>query len=382
MKKAIAAILATAGIAGSLALAPTAQAAPSCTDSVLLAVPGTWESESGASTKPNGMLQALSDEMEKMNPGKTAFVFVDYPAAVGGLAAPVTGTKAPFAESVREGIDNTIRYAKEYKSRCPGIKIGLTGFSQGALVAGDVAELVGNGRVDGLSADDFAGAVMYADPRRAPSHDGRREVKRDGSEQSIGPAGAPLRGEGIFGYRKDYGRMTNKTVSICGENDAFCNLPLDARPTGDWVAAVAEYNTGSNAAQLSRMVDAGLAEGGRKVADTVPNGGGAGPVPEIQQANPASLQAMLTVAAEALPKAAAGGDPVKSVAQLLGVGQLVGAEPDPLYAGLEPMSVSSFVEAITRMSTTNGHTIYPQMMVSEGTTSIQWGANWLSARME
>ena len=176
-----------------------AQQDSQCRDYVALVVPGTTEIERGSTSKI-GMLRNVTSAIADQVGDNFLVQSVDYPASIGGLIAPIYGANTPFSDSVKEGIDLTINYALEYKKRCPGVKFALMGYSQGALVAGDVTEIVGNGKADGLSADDFIGSLLYADPRRARSQIDGKKVQREGSEKTIG--GLPdiaMEGEGIFG---------------------------------------------------------------------------------------------------------------------------------------------------------------------------------------
>lgn len=367
-----------------------AQQDSQCRDYVALVVPGTTEIERGSTSKI-GMLRNVTSAIADQVGDNFLVQSVDYPASVGGLIAPIYGANTPFSDSVKEGIDLTINYALEYKKRCPGVKFALMGYSQGALVAGDVTEIVGNGKADGLSADDFIGSLLYADPRRARSQIDGQKVQREGSEKTIG--GLPdiaMEGEGIFGYRKEFGEMTSKTVSFCTTTDIVCNLPQDARPAADWVASLAEYNTGSNLEQLRAFQDIGYGAISRQVAMATPDMDASSPLLNPEEimsnriANPASLVSMVAGFATLAPEVI-GAEPVNAVAAAFGAQPIAPKGEDAnaiLRDGLNMESLIPFTEALTVSSITLGHAAYPYLPVSaDGTTSTQWGANWLAARM-
>lgn len=393
VKRRVTAALTALGVAAGVTVGvgqPTAAAAPSCTPYVALVLPGTSEIERG-STDKIGMLQNVTNSLVEQTGGNVTVQSVDYPASIGGLIAPVYGGNTPFSDSVKEGIDLTVNYALEYKDRCPNVKFAVLGFSQGALVAGDFAEIIGNGKAEGLDADDFVGALLYADPRRAKSQIDGKRVQREGSEKTIaGITDAKMEGEGIFGYRKEYGEMTSKTVSFCTTADSFCNMPEDGRPAADWLASLAEYNTGTNTDQMEQFQDVGYGEAARDTASKTNNVDGSPIInPEEimadRQTNPGSIVSMVMNMAKLTPKFI-GDDPVGAVTQFIGAApenKSGGDTQAALRDGLNLKSLAPFVAAFGANAAYQGHVLYPKLPVSkDGTTATQWGANWLAARME
>ena len=373
---------------GAIVTPASAAAASSCADYAVLVVPGTSEIERG-STDKIGMLKNVTDPLKEEANQDFLLRSVDYPASVGGLIAPIYGGNTPFSDSVKEGIDLTFQYAREYKEKCSGIKMAIVGFSQGALVAGDATELIGNGVVDGLSSDDFFGSLLYADPRRARSQIDGERVQREGSEKTIaGLTDVLMEGEGIFGYRKDYGSMTSKTVSFCTTADSFCNMPEEGRPAADWLASLAEYNTGTNTEQAQKFQEVGYGEEARKVAADTPNVDGSPiinpeEIAENRAENPGSVISMVESMLKLAPKFI-GDDPVAAFQQILGVEPENKSDAeDILREGLDAKSLAAFTAAFAANATYQGHVLYPTLPVAkDGTTATQWGANWLAARMK
>jgi len=115
--------------------------------------------------------------------------------------------------------------------KCPLTSYVLVGFSQGAVIAGDIASDVGNGR--GPVDDDLVlGVTLIADGRR-----------QQGVGQEIGP-NPPGEGAEITLYEVPvlsglgltmtgprpggFGTLNSKTNEICGAGDLICAAPQDA----------------------------------------------------------------------------------------------------------------------------------------------------------
>ena len=62
--------------------------------------------------------------------------------------------------------EKAIATIEDIQNRCDGSKVILTGFSQGADVAGDAATMIGN-KQTGIAADTIAAVILFSDPQRA-----------------------------------------------------------------------------------------------------------------------------------------------------------------------------------------------------------------------
>ncbi|MCV4656053.1 cutinase family protein, partial [Escherichia coli] len=69
-------------------------------------------------------------------------------------------------KSKAQAVANTRGLALQMLRRCPGTKIALTGYSQGADAAGDLASEIGTG-LGPIRPGQVAGVVLFADPRRS-----------------------------------------------------------------------------------------------------------------------------------------------------------------------------------------------------------------------
>ena len=89
-----------------------------------------------------------------------------------------------YNQSRAEGPDAAVRAMTDMNNRCPLTSYVLVGFSQGAVIAGDIASDIGNGRGP-VDEDLVLGVALIADGRRQP-----------GVGQDVGPNPAgPGRGD-------------------------------------------------------------------------------------------------------------------------------------------------------------------------------------------
>lgn len=186
-------------LTGGLVMPAAAAAQPTsgCPKVFVLAVPGTWASGPGV----------LGSVISGLGP-QTQVEIVGYNAT----AFPWENGGAIYGHSKAQAAANTRGLALAMLRRCPGARIALTGYSQGADAAGDVASEIGTGQ-GVIRPSQFAGAVLISDPRRS-----RRDAL-------VGP---PLTGQGSGGARLNgFGWVSNKTFTICAPQDLYCNVPRD-----------------------------------------------------------------------------------------------------------------------------------------------------------
>lgn len=199
---ALAAGLLTVGTAGVMS-APTAAADPAdCPELYVLAIPGTWEESPDAQIR--GMLAYPTTGLG----AETQTRLVRYDAT----AFPWETGGSIYGESKAQAVANAEDLAIKMTKKCPGTKVALIGYSQGADAAGDVAADIGTGH-GVIKPSQFAGAVLIADPRRSKN------------DALIGPK---LTGEGIGGARQGgFGWVKNRTFTICAPDDQYCNVSRD-----------------------------------------------------------------------------------------------------------------------------------------------------------
>lgn len=207
-----------------------------CADTELLAVPGTWESASdddpvNPQANPNSLLLKITGPLAEHNdPGRLQTYTIPYTAQFRNPQAPQEMT---YDASRAEGTDKLRARLAERHQHCPFTKFALLGFSQGAVIAGDVAHEIGTTNAP-VPPDAVAGVVLIADGRRdigaagppmQPSNGQGMEISLQpltGATQLI--AGATMTGPRAGG---GFGALTDKTASICATEDLICNAPLN-----------------------------------------------------------------------------------------------------------------------------------------------------------
>lgn len=205
-----------------------------CPDVMAVAIPGTWESSStddpfNPTAVPNALLQQVTQPLEQQYPADRLEVYtVPYVAQFSNpIALPPDGQQS-YNNSRSEGTARTIDIITQTHTRCPLTKYALVGFSQGAVIAGDVAARIGAG--DGpVSADLVLGATLIADGRRVadagiPVNPGIGGV---GAEVALG--GLDLPGITMTGARPGgFGALNDRVHEICDPTDLICAAPPEA----------------------------------------------------------------------------------------------------------------------------------------------------------
>jgi hypothetical protein len=212
----------------------------SCPDVQLIAVPGTWESSLQDDPLnpvqfPKALLLNVTRPIsEQFNSSRVETYTVPYTAQFHN---PLSGDQQiSYDNSRAEGTRATVKAMTDMNNKCPLTSYALVGFSQGAVIAGDLASDIGNGR--GPVDDDLLlGATLIADGRR-----------QQGIGQHVGPnppgEGAEitlheipvLSGLGLTmsGARPGgFGELNGKINEICGPGDLICAAPPEAFSLGN-----------------------------------------------------------------------------------------------------------------------------------------------------
>jgi hypothetical protein len=207
----------------------------SCPDVQLLSIPGTWESSPQLDPlNPTQFPIALL--LNVTNPIRGAFGA----DRVGEYTVPYTAQfHNPFSadkqmsynDSRAEGMRGAVAALTKMNADCPLTSYVIVGFSQGAVIAGDIASDIGNGRGP-VDADLVLGVTLIADGRR-----------QDGVGQDIGPnpmgQGAEITlaevpalsslGLTMTGARPGgFGALNDRTNQICATGDLICAAPESA----------------------------------------------------------------------------------------------------------------------------------------------------------
>lgn len=207
----------------------------SCPDVQLVNVPGTWES--APQDDPANPVQFPNALLHKV----TAAITQEFPASrVQEYTTPYTAqfhnplsgdTQMSYNASRAEGTRATVQAMTDMNAKCPLTSYVLMGFSQGAVIAGDIASDIGNGR--GPVDDDLVlGVTLIADGRRQPGvgNDIGPNPPGQGAEITLHevPVLSDL-GLTMTGARPGgFGALDGKTNEICAPGDLICAAPQEA----------------------------------------------------------------------------------------------------------------------------------------------------------
>src|ERR1700758_109454 len=207
----------------------------SCPDVQVVNVPGPWECAPqddplNPMQFPNALLHKVTGQISQQFPSSRAQTYTTpYTAQFHN---PLAGdTQMSYNESRAEGTRATIQAMTDMTNKCPLTSYVLMGFSQGAVIIGDIASDIGNGR--GPVDDDLVlGVTLIADGRRQAG--GGNDIGTDppgqGAEVTLKEVPV-LSGLGLTmtGARPGgFGTLNSKTNEICGTGDLICAAPQDA----------------------------------------------------------------------------------------------------------------------------------------------------------
>jgi hypothetical protein len=201
----------------------------------LIAVPGTWESSPqddplNPMQFPNALLRKVTGPISEQFPTSRVQMYtVPYTAQFHN---PLSGdTQMSYNDSRAEGTRAMVQALTDMAGKCPLTSYVLVGFSQGAVIAGDIASDIGNGR--GPVDDDLVlGVTLIADGRRQTGVGNDIGPNPPGQGAEITLHEVPvLSGMGLTmtGARPGgFGALDSKTNEICAPGDLICAAPDEA----------------------------------------------------------------------------------------------------------------------------------------------------------
>ena len=201
----------------------------------------TTETSAAASDAPQSQTETKANGIEIISGNGEANVGRTYITFDGGRdGAFIPGIHdseerlpedAAYNERVNAAVDEAMTQLGEIHHSCPETKVALIGHAEGAQVAGQVAERVGNGG-DEFPAENIVGVSLLADPSRA---DNQPVVASGGEMEGMNTAGAQQpAGQGIATLNEgatsggNYGELSDRTASFCLEGDANCAVEKDS----------------------------------------------------------------------------------------------------------------------------------------------------------
>ncbi|MCH9732953.1 MAG: cutinase family protein [Actinomycetia bacterium] len=207
----------------------------SCPDVQLISIPGTWESSVQLDPFnpvqfPAALLLNVTNPLRQaFSPERLEVYTVPYTAQFHNPLS--SDRQMSYNDSRAEGTRAAVRAMTDMNNRCPLTSYVLVGFSQGAVIGGDIASDIGNGRGP-VDQDLVLGVTLIAD--------GRRQV---GVGQEVGPnppgQGAEITlhevptlsalGLTMSGPRPGgFGMLNDRTYEICAPGDLICAAPESA----------------------------------------------------------------------------------------------------------------------------------------------------------
>ncbi|GAB2658597.1 cutinase family protein [Gordonia jinhuaensis] len=218
--------------------APTATAQPAdCPDVQVIAVPGTWESSADDDPQhphanPNSLILKVSSTLQDEFDGSRADVYTTPYVAQFRNPTNLNDHQTTYNDSRAQGTQRTTDKIAEVHEHCPLTGFVLLGFSQGAVISGDIASQIGNGQGP-IPADRLLGVGLIADGRRQPGE--ARTVGPDpsgvGAEVALGGIGKLVPGITMTGSRTGgFGSVADRTYSLCAPGDLICDSPTITNP--------------------------------------------------------------------------------------------------------------------------------------------------------
>ncbi|ARE37880.1 cutinase (plasmid) [Rhodococcus sp. BH4] len=200
-------------VAASIALmSPGTASAQSngCSKTFNLIIPGTWETAEDADPSiPVGMLKPIAHSIADTNGSAAQIYTLPY------MARAFDNGKT-YADSKSDGLARTKDVIAEIATKCSDTKFTITGYSQGADIAGDLASEIGNGSGP-IKAEQVLAVGLLADPGSGT----------DG-EAVIGPKPS---GKGIADPRpQGMGKLSGRVASICDPKDLYCSIQKGSSP--------------------------------------------------------------------------------------------------------------------------------------------------------
>jgi Cutinase len=207
----------------------------SCPDVSMISIPGTWETSPtddplNPTQFPNSLMLKVTNPIRaQFGPERLEIFTVPYTAQFHN---PLSADKQmSYNDSRAEGTRAAVKAMTDMNNRCPLTSFVLTGFSQGAVIAGDMASDIGNGRGP-VDEDLVLGVTLIADGRRqdnvgqdiGPNPDGQGAEITLHEVPTLSALGLTMSGPRPGGF----GMLNDRTNEICAAGDLICAAPESA----------------------------------------------------------------------------------------------------------------------------------------------------------
>lgn len=207
----------------------------SCPDVQMIAIPGTWESARqmdpfNPNQFPIALLLGVTNPIRAEFPNDRLEVFtVPYTAQFHNPFAQ--DGQMSYDDSRAEGTRAAVQAMTDMNNRCPLTSYVLIGFSQGAVIAGDIASDIGNGRGP-VDEDLVLGVTLIADGRRQAGVGNDIGPNPPGQGAEITLEDVPMLdglGLAMTGPRPGgFGALNDRVNEICAPGDLICSAPPEA----------------------------------------------------------------------------------------------------------------------------------------------------------
>ncbi|BDH55227.1 cutinase family protein [Tsukamurella sp. PLM1] len=232
---------------GSSTAAPRPKSQPAdCPDVQVISVPGTLESSSkddpyNPTFNPNSLMLKVTAPLAAAFPDSRADVWTTpYVAQLSNPVAIPPDGQASYEKSRTEGYEKSVAQIKKVYDKCKLTGFVLMGFSQGAVIAGDIANEIGAGK-GVIPADNVLGVGLISDGRREPGDARTVGPNPPGVGVEVAYGGFSFGSLSLRGEREGgFGAVTDRTVSLCGTKDPICNQPKDIFQVGQIATTLPE----------------------------------------------------------------------------------------------------------------------------------------------
>ncbi|NMM91267.1 cutinase [Rhodococcus sp. SRB_17] len=206
-------LLVTATVATSsltLTAPAIASAQSACAATFNLFIPGTWETTEDADpTVPVGMLKPIAERL-KTEHGTDAEIYT-----LPYMASAFDNGKT-YADSKADALAKAETVLSQISDTCSNTKFTITGYSQGADAAGDLASSIGND-TGPITPEQVLAVGLLADPGAGTK-----------GESVVGPKPS---GQGIADPRpQGMGKLSGRVASICDPQDLYCSIKKGSSP--------------------------------------------------------------------------------------------------------------------------------------------------------
>ncbi|GAA2415586.1 carboxylesterase Culp6 [Mycolicibacterium llatzerense] len=206
-----------------------------CPDVQLISIPGTWESSrvldplNPTPSFPIALLLNVSNPLgQDFGADRLAQYTVPYTAQFHNPLA--ADNQMSYNDSREEGKKKAVEQIAATNEKCPLTSFVIIGFSQGAVIAGDIASDIGNGRGP-IDQDLVLGVTLIADGRRQPNvgKDVGPNPPGQGAEITLHELPLGMLGLNMTGPRVGgFGELNDRVNEICGKGDLICAAPTEA----------------------------------------------------------------------------------------------------------------------------------------------------------